>query len=93
MKSESVWCKTKVDNTTSQTVGVCYRSQAASEKELEELFRSIEIAAKGQAIITGDFNYLKTNWNTLERDSTCTKFRYFLLDNYLYQHVKESTRE
>ena len=41
----------------------------------------------------GDFNYLKINWATLECDSTCTKFRDFLLDNYLYQHVKESTKE
>ena len=45
MKSESVWYKIKVDNTTSLTVGVCYRSQAASEQELEELLRYIEIAS------------------------------------------------
>jgi len=37
MESESVWCKIKVDNTTSLTVGECYRSQAASEKELETI--------------------------------------------------------
>ena len=73
-----------MDNTTSITVEVCYRSQAASEKELQELIRSIEIAAKGQTLIMGDFNYPKINWDTLECDSTCTKFRNFLLDNYLY---------
>ena len=94
MESESIWCKMKVDNTTSITVEVCYRIQAASKRELEEeLFRSIEIAAKGQVLTMGDFNYPKINWDTLECDSTCTKFRDFLLDNYLYQHVKESTRE
>jgi len=48
MKSESVWCTIKVDNNTSLTVGVCYRSQAASEKELESLYRSIETASNGQ---------------------------------------------
>jgi endonuclease/exonuclease/phosphatase family metal-dependent hydrolase len=93
MESESVWCKIKVNGNTSLTVGVCYRSQAASEKELSELFKSIEIASKGQTIIMGDFNYPKINWDTLECDSMGTKFRDLLLDNYLYQHVKESTRE
>ena len=62
-------------------VGVCYRSQAASEHELEELFRTIEKASKGQALIMGDFNYPKINWDTLECDSTGTKFRDLLLDN------------
>jgi len=93
IKSKSVWCKIKVDVTTSPTVGVCYRSQAATEKELEELIRSIEIAPKGQALMMGDFNYPKISWDTLDCDSTGTKFRDLLLDNYLYQHVKEPTRE
>ena len=54
MKSESVWCKIKVDNPTSITVWVCYRSQAASEKELEELFRSID-SSKGTDNNNGRF--------------------------------------
>jgi len=61
MESESVWCKIKVDATTSLTVGVCYRSQAVSEEELEELFRSIEIASQGQSLIMRDFKYPKIN--------------------------------
>ena len=74
------------------TVGVCYRSQSDSEKELEELFRSTEITSNWQALLMGDFNYRKINWDTWECDSTGSKFRDLLLDN-LYQHVEESTRE
>ena len=40
-----------------------------------------------------DFNYPKINWDTLECYSIGTKFRNLLLDNYFYQHVKESTRK
>ena len=32
-ESESVWCKLKVVNNSSITIGVCYRSQVASEQE------------------------------------------------------------
>ena len=78
---------------SSQTVEVNYKSRAASEKELEEQFRSIEIASKGQALISEDFNYLKIYWDTLKCASTGTKFRDLLLDNYLYKHVKESMRQ
>jgi hypothetical protein len=92
-ESESIWCTLKVDNTTSLTVGVCYRSQAASEQELKELFRTIETASKGSVLIMGDFNYPKIDWNTLECDSTGIRFRDLLLDNYLCQHVTEPTRE
>ena len=37
-ESESVSCKLKVENNSSITIGVCYRSQVASEQELHELF-------------------------------------------------------
>ena len=38
-ESESVWCKLKVENISSITIGVCYRSQVASEQELHELLK------------------------------------------------------
>ena len=82
MESESVWCKLKVDSTTSLTVGVYYKNQAVLEQELQVLFRSSEITSKGQASIIGDFNYPKIYWDTLECDSIGTKFSGLLLDIY-----------
>jgi len=43
----------------------------------------------------GDFNYPKINWSTLDSDSDppSTAVRDLILDNYLYQHVREPTRE
>ena len=41
----------------------------------------------------GDFNYPKINWDTLDCDSSSTAFRDLILDNYLYQHVRQPTRE
>ena len=72
---ESVWCKLKIGGTNSLIVGACYRSQAASEHELKELFGTIVNASKGQVLIMGDFNYPKINWETSECDPNGTKFR------------------
>jgi hypothetical protein len=91
--SESVWCKLKIDNNSSITIGVCYRSQAASEQELQELYNVINVASQGKVLLMGDFNYPLLNWDTYECDSNAEKFRDLLLDNYLYQHVREPTRE
>jgi len=88
-----VWCKLKIDNNSSIAIGVCYRSQVASEHELQELFKVISIASKGKVLIMGDFNYPRLNWDTYECDSNAENFRDLLLDNYLYQHVREPTRE
>jgi len=43
----------------------------------------------------GDFNYPKINWDTLDCDSTTTSddFRDVLLDSYLYQLVRQPTRQ
>ena len=50
-ESESVWCKLKVENNSSITIGVCYRSQVASEQELHELFKVIGAASQGTVLI------------------------------------------
>ena len=92
-ESESVWCKLKVENNSSITIGVCYRSQVASEQELHALFKVIGAASQGTVLIMGDFNYPRINWDTNESDSNAEKFRDLLLDHYLYQHVREPTRE
>ena len=83
-ESESVWCKLKVENNSSITIGVCYRSQVASEQELHELLKVIGAASQGTVLIMGDFNYPRINWDTNECDSNAEKFRDLLLDHYLY---------
>jgi len=57
-KSGSVWCKLKTSRTI-LVIGVCYKSQTASENDIGELFSTIAIAAKGDLLIKGDFNYPK----------------------------------
>ena len=74
------------------TIGVCYKSQAASDEELNELHKVIERASQGNVIIMSDFNYPKTNWDTLDCDSSSMAFRDLILDIYLYQHVRQTTR-
>jgi len=93
MKIDIMWCKIKIDNNSSIAIGVCYRSQVASEQELQELFKVISIASKGKVLIMGDFNYPRPNWDTYECDSNAEKFSDLLLDNYLCQLVREPTRK
>ena len=69
------------------TIGVCYESQAASDEELNELYKAIESASQGNVLIMGDFNYPKINWDTLECDSSSMAFRDLLLDNYLCHNI------
>ena len=93
--SESVWCKCGINKNKNGEIiiGVCYKSQVASDQELEELFTVIQNASKGQVLIMGDFNYPNIDWNTLESDQNGVAFRDLILDNYLFQHVKVPTRD
>ena len=92
-KSESVWCKIRVDKCNDMTIGVCYKSQVANEEELKELYEAINVASKGSVLIMGDFNFPSINWVTLECDSVGEEFRDIIYDNFLVQHVKYPTRE
>ena len=40
----------------------------------------------------GDFNYPKINWDLLDCDLTSMAFRDVIIENYLYQHVRQPTR-
>ena len=91
-KCESVWCKLKINEKSDITIGVCYRSQAISDNEIEILFEAISKASQGHVLIMGDFNYPKIDWDNLEADSYGSKFRDLVLDNFLVQHVSEPTR-
>ena len=75
LQNESVWVKiTEAGQKDFTVVGVCYRSQTATEKEIYELFRAISIASKHQALIMHDFNYPEINLKTLEADSMSQGF-------------------
>jgi len=69
------------------------RSQVASEQELQELFKVINIASQGKVLIMADFNYPRLNWDTYECDSNVENLRDLLLDTYLCQHVREPIKE
>jgi hypothetical protein len=72
---ESVWYKIKVDKSNDLTIGVCYRSRAATNEELHELFNVIESVSQWNVLIMDDFNYPNTNWDTLDCDSASAEFR------------------
>jgi endonuclease/exonuclease/phosphatase family metal-dependent hydrolase len=74
-------------------VGVCYKRPAAEAKEIEELFKVLQMAAKGEVLIMGDFNYPGINWETFESNNHGQAFRDLVMENFLIQHVREPTRE
>jgi hypothetical protein len=95
IQAESIWCKI-VDKTgkgTEIVVGVCYKRPAAEAKEIEELFKVLQMAAKGEVLIMGDFNYPGINWETFESNNHGQAFRDLVMENFLIQHVREPTRE
>jgi hypothetical protein len=71
-QSQTVWCKIihKKNSNKGVVIGVCYKSPAADEKELRELSSVIQKASNGTALIMGDFNYPRINWNTYESEVT-----------------------
>ena len=93
LQNESVWVKiTESGQTDFSVVGVCYRNQTATKREVYDMFRAISIASKHQALIMGDFNYPGVNWVTLETDSMSQGFLDLTQDCFLIQHVSVPTR-
>ena len=92
-KCESVWCKIKTNNKREIAIGTCYRSQLASETEIQELFKTISIAANTETLIMGDFNFPGINWKLMQSDATANEFFNLIQDCFLHQHVLEATRE
>ena len=63
LQIESVWVKiTEAGQIDFVVVGVCYRSQTATEKEIYDMFRAISIASKYQTLIMGNYNYQGLIW-------------------------------
>ena len=76
-------------------MGVCYKSPAAEDVEINALFSVMHQASrsKGGALIIGDFNFPGINWKTYESDNHGAAFLNVILDSYLVQHVMEPTWE
>lgn len=91
-KAESIWYKICKEKNCDITVGVCYKQPTIQDNELKALFDVISQASKGQVLVMGDFNYPGINWDLLDSDSEGLEFRDLLLDNYLFQHVRNPTR-
>ena len=91
--SESVWCKITTCYNKILFVGCVYRSPSASQNEVSELFKAINLTSKHQVLIMGDFNYPGVKWNTLESDKDGELFLDLVQDCFLFQHVREPTRD
>ena len=83
LNCESVWCKIKVNKSNNLTIGVCYRSWAASNEELQELFNVIKSASQWNVLIMGDFNYSNTNLTVTRLTKTVIRLVLNLGTQYL----------
>ena len=74
-------------------MGCCYRSQQATDNEVDELYSAIRLASAQQVLIMGDFNFPHINWSNLEsNDKSNKQFIDLIQDCYLTQHVLDPTR-
>lgn len=92
VKFESVWCKIALKR-GEIIVGNCYKSPTASIMEINEMFQVLQSVSKQQVVIMGDFNFPNIDWDTYDSDSHGEDFRDLIFDNFLFQHVKQPTRE
>ena len=78
-----------------------YRSPSSGNESILELKAVMEYKPENynitQRIITGDFNIKEIDWeleiSTGGEQHIATKFIELIRDNYLFQHIKEPTRE
>jgi hypothetical protein len=92
LKSESLWIQLQLTPKSTLVVGVCYRSQTAKDEEVVDMFSTIELASKTQALILGDFNYPGIDWSTFSCETVAQPFLDLVQNCFLYQHVKTPTR-
>ena len=91
--TESAWCLVKTRD-LELVVGVCYLSPSAGQDEEIRLYNCIsEICnSYNNIVITGDFNHISINWETLHSQKEGESFLKLKLDCFLTQHVQEPTR-
>ena len=91
--TESAWCLVKTRD-LELVVGVCYLSPSAGQNEEIRLYNCIsEICnSYNNIVITGDFNHISINWETVHSQKEGESFLKLTLDCFLTQHVQEPTR-
>ena len=94
---DASWC-TLLDGPSVITLGCIYRSPSA-QKDTSILINSLITQASkldGRLLVIGDFNYPGINWSdwTTQHGELHEEFLFIesLRDNFLIQHISESTR-
>ncbi|XP_033753210.1 uncharacterized protein LOC117336708 [Pecten maximus] len=96
---ESVSVKINLSDKNCLLIGCLYKSPNSSAENVEELNNIIATVSSNPAyshlLLIGDINMPKINWNTWSsnNDREGENFIECLRDNYLYQHVREHTRD
>jgi hypothetical protein len=70
----------KRDKNAEIVASVCYKRPDAAAKEIEELFKVLQMAAKGEVLLMEDFNYPGINWVTHESNNHGQAFRDSVMD-------------
>ena len=74
-------------------MGVLYRCPNITKESDEKIQNAIRKVSKGDCIVMGYFNQGNIQWDTLESTGVGDQqFIYLIQDNFLTQHVLESTR-
>ena len=73
--------------------GICYRSNTASDYEIEQMLDAIATASSSRLVVVGDFNYPNIDWDELTCDAHSQRFFDIMTDSFLVQHVLEPTRQ
>ena len=88
---ETIWCEIFVGG-DGTLIGVSYRSPTSCVAEDEALFKMIENVSDKKIMLMGDFNFGHINWATQEACGEGKNFLDCVNDNFLHQHVHQTTR-
>src|SRR5882757_10527087 len=88
---ECIWCDVKIENENT-LIGICYRSDINNKLSNDALFELISKASVEKIMLMGDFNFPELDWRKPETLDDSHPFLKCINDNFLIQHVDESTR-
>ena len=90
----SVWVDVSIKEKTTNkvTVGLVYRSPNNTEANDDLLYKGLNISAKNNVLIMGDFNYPDIDWDTNTSSRHGKRFLDTINDNFLIQNVNIPTR-
>lgn len=96
---ESVWCVIMDQSSEKTLIGNIYRSPSSGSDNAERMCSAVsEMCGKGfaQVVICGDFNMKEIDWGSRHAQAAeghpASLFLECMDDNFLHQHVTESTR-